>query len=124
VLKKAGIVVATSVAALLAVSPLAFAGDMSDGGDGGGGHHSRSHHDGSDKDDHDGRGGGRGSSTNDLNCTQDNRTNNTNRVTTAGIVAIGNITANVNPQCNLDQNDILRNAAFGIGQIGNNQGGG
>jgi len=43
VLKKAGIVVATSVAALLAVSPLAFAGDYNDNG-GGGGHHSRSHH--------------------------------------------------------------------------------
>ena len=55
-LKKAGIVVATSVAALLAVSPLAFAGDYNDGG--GNGHHSRSHHHG---------GGGNG----DGSCSQD-----------------------------------------------------
>jgi hypothetical protein len=44
VLKKAGIVVATAAAGLLAVSPLAFAGDYEGGhdhhgGHGGGGHH-------------------------------------------------------------------------------------
>jgi hypothetical protein len=43
VLKKAGIVVATSAAALLAVSPLAFAGDF--GGDNGDNdHHHHNHH--------------------------------------------------------------------------------
>jgi hypothetical protein len=41
VLKKAGIVVATSAAALLAVSPLAFAGDYSDHDNHHHSHHSR-----------------------------------------------------------------------------------
>ncbi len=41
-LKKAGIVVATAAAGLLAVSPLAFAGDYSgDNNHNGGGHHKR-----------------------------------------------------------------------------------
>jgi hypothetical protein len=45
VLKKAGIVVATAAAGLLAVSPLAFAGDYSGGGgDHHGDHHSSHHH--------------------------------------------------------------------------------
>jgi hypothetical protein len=44
VLKKAGIVVATSAAALLAVSPLAFAGDYSDHDNGGDHHHHHHHH--------------------------------------------------------------------------------
>jgi hypothetical protein len=61
VLKKAGIVVATSVAALLAVSPLAFAGDYNDD-NGGNGHHSRSHHHG---------GGGAGNGSCDQNTTAD-----------------------------------------------------
>jgi ABC-type Zn2+ transport system substrate-binding protein/surface adhesin len=53
VFKKAGIVLAVSAAGLLAVSPLAFAGDYSDN-DGGHGHHSK-HHGGDDNDgDHDG----------------------------------------------------------------------
>lgn len=38
-LKKAGIVVAAAAAGLLAVSPLAFAGDGHNGGGHGGGHH-------------------------------------------------------------------------------------
>jgi hypothetical protein len=42
VLKKAGIVVATAAAGLLAVSPLAFAGDYSGGND----HHGHEHHHG------------------------------------------------------------------------------
>jgi hypothetical protein len=42
----------------------------------------------------------------------------------AQIIAIGDITVNANPQCNLDQNDVLRNSAFGILQLGNNKGGG
>ena len=53
--KKAAIVLAVSAAGLLAVSPLAFAGDYS--GDGGHGHHSHKGHDGGhdgDNDDNDG----------------------------------------------------------------------
>jgi hypothetical protein len=42
VLKKAGIVVATAAAGLLAVSPLAFAGDKDDHDDNGHGHHGKS----------------------------------------------------------------------------------
>jgi len=68
VFKKAAIVLAVSAAGLLAVSPLAFAGDYS--GDGGHGHHSHKGHDGGDHDgdddddndgdhgDHDGHGRG------------------------------------------------------------------
>jgi hypothetical protein len=55
VFKKAAIVLAVSAAGLLAVSPLAFAGDYS--GDGGHGHHSHKGHDGGhdgDNDDNDG----------------------------------------------------------------------
>lgn len=56
--KKAGIVLAVSAAGLLAVSPLAFAGDYSDK-DGGHGHHSKHHgDDGDDDGDHDGGHGG------------------------------------------------------------------
>jgi hypothetical protein len=44
VLKKAGIVVATSAAALLAVSPLAFAGDYNSDNDHHHHHHSSNHH--------------------------------------------------------------------------------
>jgi len=44
VLKKAGIVVATAAAGLLAVSPLAFAGDYGGGGHDHGDHHSHHHH--------------------------------------------------------------------------------
>jgi hypothetical protein len=53
VFKKAAIVLAVSAAGLLAVSPLAFAGDYS--GDGGHGHHGHHGHDhDGDHDDHDG----------------------------------------------------------------------
>ena len=56
--KKAGIVLAVSAAGLLAVSPLAFAGDYSDDDGGHGHHHSHSHHggghDGDNNDDNDG----------------------------------------------------------------------
>lgn len=52
--KKAGIVLAVSAAGLLAVSPLAFAGDYND--DGGHGHHGK-HHGGDDGDDDGGHGG-------------------------------------------------------------------
>lgn len=48
-LKKVGIVTATTAAALLAVSPLAFAGDYEGGGDDHGDHHS--HHRGHDSGD-------------------------------------------------------------------------
>jgi hypothetical protein len=50
VLKKAGIVLTVSAAGLLAVSPLAFAGNFSDDGDHG--HHGH-HRDGGDDGDHD-----------------------------------------------------------------------
>jgi len=68
VFKKAAIVLAVSAAGLLAVSPLAFAGDYS--GDGGHGHHShKGHdggdHDGNDDDDNDGDHGDHGRGHND-----------------------------------------------------------
>jgi hypothetical protein len=58
VLKKAGIVVATAAAGLLAMSPLAFAGDYS--GDSGGHHHH-------------GGGGGDDDHNSSASCHQDNR---------------------------------------------------
>ena len=43
-LKKVGIVTASAVAGLLAISPLAFAGDYDGGHDDHGGHHHGNHH--------------------------------------------------------------------------------
>jgi hypothetical protein len=53
VLKKVGIVTATTAAALLAVSPLAFAGDYEGGGDDHGDHHGHHRHHDSGDDRHD-----------------------------------------------------------------------
>ncbi len=72
-LKKAGIVVAGSAAALLALSPLAFAGDMGYGPDGHH-HHRHSHSQGNDRD-------------TDVNyASQGNNQNN-------GLLGIGNVNA-------------------------------
>jgi hypothetical protein len=60
VLKKAGIVVATAAAGLLAVSPLAFAGDYSGGSD----HHGHEHHHGHHK---------------NVSCKQDNSVDQSGR---------------------------------------------
>ena len=71
---KAGIIVAAAAASLLAVSPLAFAGDY-DGGNGhhsDKGHHSKSHHSNDhDRDWHGNRGGGNSGSC-DQNTSADN----------------------------------------------------
>jgi hypothetical protein len=63
VLKKAGIVLAAATAGVLAVSPLAFAGDYDGDHDG---HHGHHHHDGDGDNDHD-HDHGKGAS-----CYQDN----------------------------------------------------
>lgn len=97
-LKKAGIVVATSAAALLAVSPLAFAGEYSsDNGGGGGGNHSRSHK----------------SNNNRGDCDQSNSANQSGRQRGGGgIVDISRNTIQVPIQaCN---NNVINNVIVGI----------
>jgi hypothetical protein len=101
VLKKAGIVVATSAAALLAVSPLAFAGDYNDDNGGGNGHHSRSHK----------------SNNNDDSgsCRQDNRADNhseSRRRGGGGLIDISRNAIQVPVQaCN---NNIVNNVVVGV----------
>jgi hypothetical protein len=94
VLKKAGIVVATAAAGLLALSPLAFAGDYKGDSD----HHSH-HHDG-DSDSHDGNddddNGG-------ASCHQDNsaKDESDGRHKQAGLINIQDTTVQVPIQaCN------------------------
>lgn len=98
-LKKAGIVVATSAAALLAVSPLAFAGDYNDDDNGGGGHHhSRSHH----------------SSNHGGDCDQDNSADQTGRSRRGGggLIDVSRNAIQVPIQaCN---NNVINNVVVGI----------
>ena len=84
-LKKAGIVVATAAAGLLAVSPLAFAGDYSGGGDDHGGHH-HSHHRHHNK---------------NASCKLDNKVDNGHRNNQRGLVNLQNTNVSVPVQaCN------------------------
>jgi hypothetical protein len=92
VLKKAGIVVATAAAGLLALSPLAFAGDYS----GDSGHHGHHHHGGGDS--HDSNDDDSGAS-----CHQDNsaKDESDGRHKQAGLINIQDTTVQVPIQaCN------------------------
>jgi hypothetical protein len=103
VLKKAGIVVAAATAGLLALSPLAFAGDY-DGGHDGDGHHSHSHHDG---DGHHGH---------NVDCKQDNSIKNKD-AEQRGLLNVQNTNAQVPIQaCN---NSVIEGAAGILGHASN-----
>ena len=115
---KAGIVVSAAAATLLAVSPLAFAGDYS-----GGGHNSKhnshhnSHHKNADKDndkDRD-RGGNRGGRGGSRSCDQDTNADNGRGGRggrDGGLISISGNTVQVPVQaCN---NNILNNIGFGL----------
>jgi hypothetical protein len=94
VLKKAGIVVAAAAAGLLAMSPLAFAGDY-EGDSGHHGHHK--HHDSDNGDDGDDDGGDDGDSA---KCSQDNSADNSD-AKQKGLVNVQNTNVQVPIQaCN------------------------
>jgi hypothetical protein len=108
VFKKAGIVLAVSAAGLLAVSPLAFAGDYS-GDDGGHGHHGK-HHGGGDHDGDHGDHGGRGDHDGDDDDNGGDRTH-----LQSGLVNLQDVGVQVPVQaCN---NSIL-SGALGILSLG------
>jgi hypothetical protein len=105
VLKKAGIVVAAAAAGLLAVSPLAFAGDYDGDHDGDGGH---SHHDGD------------GHHAKKADCEQDNSSKNGD-TKQSGIVNINNVSAQAPIQA-CDNHIGILDGAFGIlGKADNTQ---
>lgn len=110
---KAGIVVSAAAATLLAVSPLAFAGDY----DGGNGHHHKSSHSkGHDHDkdrDRDRDRDHRGNRGGDKSCTQDNSASSgRGRGGGGGLLDISNNTVQVPIQaCN---NNVLNNLVVGI----------
>jgi len=126
---KAGIVVSAAAATLLAVSPLAFAGDYS----GGNGHHNshhNSHHKNADKDkdkdrDRGGKGGNdRGGRGGDRSCDQNTSADNGRGGRggrDGGLISISGNTVQVPVQaCN---NNILNNIGLGILGRGSANGG-
>jgi hypothetical protein len=112
---KAGIVVSAAAATLLAVSPLAFAGDYNGGN---GHHHKSSHskdHDNDHRDHRDHRGDShRGNRGGDKSCDQDNSasSNGRGRGGGGGLLDVSNNTIQVPIQaCN---NNVLSNLVVGI----------
>ena len=108
---KAGIIIAAAAASLLAVSPLAFAGDY----DGGNGHHSKSHHSKSHHDnDHKGDRGNRGNGGNSGSCDQNTSADN-GRGRGGGGGGLLNISGNaVQVPVQACNNNILNNIGLGI----------
>jgi hypothetical protein len=116
---KAGIVVSAAAATLLAVSPLAFAGDYQGGNGHHKSHHSKSHDHDKDKDkgrDH------RGNSRGDRSCDQDTSARGSNgRGRGGGLINISGNTVQVPVQaCN---NNVLNNIGFGLLGRGSANGG-
>jgi hypothetical protein len=113
---KAGIVVSAAAATLLAVSPLAFAGDYPDHGGHHRSHHSRSHDHDKDRRDH------HGHSRGDRSCDQDTSARGSNgRGRGGGLIDISGNTVQVPVQaCN---NNILNNIGFGLLGRGSANGG-
>lgn len=104
-LKKAGIVVAAAAAGLLAVSPLAFAGDYD-------GDHDPGHHDSDD--------GGHGHHAKKADCKQDNSSENGD-TKQKGLVNVNNVTAQAPIQA-CDNHIGILDGAFGIlGKADNKQ---
>jgi hypothetical protein len=107
---KAGIIVSAAAASLLAVSPLAFAGDY-DGGNGHNkGHHSRSHHS-NDRNDH--KGDRRGNRGGDKSCTQDNSAD-TGRGRGGGGGLLNLTGNNIQVPAQVCNNNILNNLVVGV----------
>jgi hypothetical protein len=97
---KAAIVATTAAASLVAVSPMAFAGDYKDGHDGRG----HSHHDGDDDDDW-GHHGGRDNDGDRTSCDQDNSASHGRGGRGGGLINISDVNVQVPVQaCG---NDIL-----------------
>ena len=106
-LKKAGIYAAVAAAGLMAVSPIAFAGDYSGDHHGHGGHHH-----------HHGHGGHHGHHARNASCELDNGTHNgNNNRQVGGLIALQNTNVSVPVQA---CNDSIIEGALGILAKGQN----